>query len=286
MSNIDQFESVFRSAIRDIYEYKEVKFSNFLLITDLDQAESDEYANQVKQFFRTIHIAGTGEWTLLNKADFSSTQNLLEAVARISPDLIFTYRNLHSQAWKHPHSLGEHLDVLIQKTETPVFILPHPDAGYALDYVMKDCDVVMALTDHLSNDHDLVNHAVEFTQDKGSLYLVHIEDADTFDRYIDAISKIQTIDTDDAKEKLSKELLKQPANYIQTVIDKLKEEQLNIDIKFIVNFGHHLTEFRKHINDYKVDLLVINAKDHQQMAMHGLAYPLAIELRQIPLLMI
>ena len=286
MSDIDQFESVFRSAIRDVYEYRQIKFTKFLLITDLDQAESNEFAIQVKQFFHVIDIADEGEWSVLNKADFSSTQELLEIVERIKPDLIFTYRNLHSQAWKYPHSLGEYLDVLIQKTKTPVFVLPHPLADYALDYAMKDCDVVMALTDHLSNDHDLVNHAIEFTQNNGTLYLVHIEDADIFDRYINAISKIQTINTDNATERLSKELLKQPNNYIDTVIEQLKEKQLPINIKPIVNFGHHLTEFRKHINDYKVDLLVINAKDHQQMAMHGLAYPLAVELRQIPLLMI
>ena len=36
----------------------------------------------------------------------------------------------------------------------------------------------------------------------------------------------------------------------------------------------------------RVDLLVMNTKDEDQLAMHGLAYPLAVELRQIPLLML
>ena len=34
------------------------------------------------------------------------------------------------------------------------------------------------------------------------------------------------------------------------------------------------------------DLLVMNTKDDEQMAMHGLAYPLAIEVRSIPLLLL
>ncbi|VAW72480.1 hypothetical protein MNBD_GAMMA10-582 [hydrothermal vent metagenome] len=283
MSNIDQFESLFRSAIHDVYEYQTLSFNNLLIVSDLEGAPSEAFTDQVKQFSL---MAEKGQWHHLGKGDFLTTSELLDGVEKIKPDLIFTYRNMYSKAWQHPHSLGEHLDVLIQKTDAPVFILPHPQADYAMEHTMKNCDVVMALTDHLSNDHDLVNHAVRFTQDKGVLHLGHIEDTDTFDRYINAISKIQTIDTEDAKEKLAKELLKQPENYINSVIEQLRDEKLDIDVKAEVSFGHHLTEFRKCIDAYKVDLLVMNAKDHQQMAMHGLAYPLAVELRQIPLLMI
>lgn len=286
MSNIDQFESLFLSATRDIYQYQKINFKNVLLVTDLNRSECDVFSEQVKEFSRLANIKDNGEWNTLIKDDFSSTHDLLEIVERIKPDLIFTYRNLHSQAWKHPHSLGEHLDVLIQKTAAPVFILPHPAADYALNHAMKDCNIIMALTDQLSNDHTLVNHAVSFTEKNGSLYLMHIEDADVFDKYIQAISKIQSIDTSNARKKIADELLKQPTTYINTVKNRLEQENLSINIKTIVDFGHRLSEFTKYINEYKVDLLVMHAKDNQQMAMHGLAYPLAIELRQIPLLML
>lgn len=286
MSNIDQFESLFRSAVHDVYEYSKLNFSNLLIVTDLEAVENEEFSTQVKKFLLVTKLFENAKWHSLARGDFLTTSELLDAVSDIKPDIIFTYRNIYSTAWKHPHSLGEHLDVLIQKTDSPIFILPHPDAGYAMDHAMENRDVVMALTDHLSNDHALVNHAVCFTQDKGRLYLGHIEDIDTFNRYINAISRIQTIDTEDAKEKLAKELLKQPRSYIHSVIEHLKDEKVNIDVRSEVSFGHHLSEFRKRIEDYKVDLLVMNARDHQQMAMHGLAYPLAVELRQIPLLMI
>ena len=36
----------------------------------------------------------------------------------------------------------------------------------------------------------------------------------------------------------------------------------------------------------QVDLLVMNTKDEDQLAMDGIAYPLAVELREIPLLML
>jgi hypothetical protein len=40
------------------------------------------------------------------------------------------------------------------------------------------------------------------------------------------------------------------------------------------------------IEQHEVDLLVLNTKDDDQFAMHGISYALAVELRQIPLLML
>jgi hypothetical protein len=53
-----------------------------------------------------------------------------------------------------------------------------------------------------------------------------------------------------------------------------------------VTHGHHLSEYRRLVQEHDVDLLVMNTKDEGQLAMHGLAYPLAIEIRSIPLLLL
>ena len=37
---------------------------------------------------------------------------------------------------------------------------------------------------------------------------------------------------------------------------------------------------------HEADLLVMHTKDEDQLAMHGLAYPLAIEVRTVPLLLL
>ena len=50
--------------------------------------------------------------------------------------------------------------------------------------------------------------------------------------------------------------------------------------------GHRLSEYKRLIGEHEVDLLVMNTKDAEQHAMHGMAYPLAVELRDIPLLML
>ncbi len=286
MTKVDQFESVFRSAVKDVFEFRKPKLENMFVVTDLPDSSAMEYVKLVKKFIRTMQAENNTQWEYLNGNNFTTTQDLLTAVSNAKPDLILTYRNLHSRAWKYPYSLGEHLDVLINTTDVPVMVLPNPNADVGLDHAMKNTNVVMAMTDRLSNDHDLVNYAVNFTQENGRLYLVHIEDAETFAHYIQMISKIESIDTEEAEEKIHAQLLKEPRHFIHTVQQKLATLGVPIKIEPIVDFGHHLTEFRHYIAEYKVDLLVLNTKDKQQMAMHGLAYPLAVELINIPLLLI
>ena len=286
MTKVDQFESVFRSAFKEIFIYRKIDFKKILIVTDLSVGDAPLFANKIQQFAHTIHIENHVQWKTLSKEDFHDTVTLLSLVDAYQPDLIFTYRNLHSAAWRYPHSLGEFLDVLVNKTQAPVVVVPHPESEQVQQHAMKNTDSVMLITDHLTNDHDLINYAARFTQNKGKLILMHIECEDTFSRYITAISKIPSIDTQDAEVKLRHQLLKGPRDYISTVHEILEKEQLPITIVEIVGFGHHLEEYRKYIAQYQVDLLVMNTKDKQQMAMHGLAYPLAVELRQIPLLMI
>jgi hypothetical protein len=50
--------------------------------------------------------------------------------------------------------------------------------------------------------------------------------------------------------------------------------------------GHRLSEYKRLIEEHGVDLLVFHTKDEDQLAMHGMAHPLAIELRDVPLLML
>ncbi len=54
----------------------------------------------------------------------------------------------------------------------------------------------------------------------------------------------------------------------------------------LVAMGDRIEEYRRLIDDHRIDLLVLNTLDGDQLAMHGQAYPLAVELRNIPLLML
>jgi hypothetical protein len=132
----------------------------------------------------------------------------------------------------------------------------------------------------------LVNYGVRFTLPGGTLFLSHVEDEAQFERTIATISKIPSIDTDDAKSAILEQLLKEPSDYVGSCRDILAAQEISIDTRGIVMLGHHLREYKRLIMEHEVDLLVLNTKDEDQLAMHGLAYPLAVELREIPLLML
>ncbi len=286
LSQVDQFESVFRSALKDFYTYETVKFSAVLLITDLDKNESEAFRQKTQDFLQHTRGIVSSDFFLICGNDFNTTADLLQQIEQHQPDLVITYRNLHSNAWRFPHSLGEHLDVLLQKTMIPVMVLPHPKAGYKAEHALQDTSEIMVVTDlRAVNDH-LINHAVAFSQPQGNLYLSHVEDKRIFERYVDAISKIDVLDTELARTRLTEQLLKEPEDYFHSCAEALHEQFPQLNVLSMVMFGELVKEYRHQIDSRQLDLLVLSAKDERQHAMHSVAYPLAVELRQIPLLML
>jgi len=144
----------------------------------------------------------------------------------------------------------------------------------------------MAVTTHMAGDNSLVNNAAGFTNDDGTLWLAHVEDERGFGRFIDAISKIDAIDTDTARERIAAQMLKEPGDYIRSCREVIVTHRPTVRVQKIVTAGSRLTEFRRLIDRYSIDLLVMHTKDEDQSAMHGLAYPLAVELRETPLLLL
>ena len=113
-----------------------------------------------------------------------------------------------------------------------------------------------------------------------------MEDEKSFGRFIDTISKIDTIDTDTSRERILAQMLKEPGDYIRSCKEGIATHRPSVRVEEIVTVGGRLAEFRRLIDKYTVDLLVMYTKDADQSAMHGLAYPLAVELREIPLLLL
>ena len=285
MTKLDQFESVFKSADKAVYTHDRPTFDRVLLVTDLNEADAADIASRVRSFLTAVDDAGT-QWNTLSGDDFSSVRSLLEVIEERKPDLIITYRHLHSEAWRWPHSLGEYLDVMTQATSVPVLVLPHPDAERALPHSIKNTDRVMAITNHLTGDNRLVNMAVRFTEPGGTCWLTHVESQPVFERYMEAVSKIPAIDTDVAREALAAQLLKEPRDFIAACRAEIDAQGLPISIDEVVVMGRRVDEYEDLIAKREIDLLVLHTKDDDQLAMHGAAYALAVELRGIPLLML
>jgi len=286
MANVDQFESIFRSAIKERLEYRHIPIKSVLLITDLEEQAAIAFQKNVQQFLSVLGDVSERDCFLICGKEFKTTEDLLKLVDRYELDLICTYRNLHSNAWQFPHSLGAHLDVLIQQTDIPVLVLPHPEAGYMAEHAMHDTMEVMVVTDLVAINHKLINYAVRLTHPQGTLFLSHVENKYIFERYIEAIGKIDTIDTESARTRLAEQLLKEPEDYFLTCKEILQEHGILLDIRSMVRFGDGLQEYRRQVETQKLDLLVMHANDENQQAMNSVSYPLAVELRQIPLLVV
>jgi len=286
VTRVDQFESVFRAAARTVFAQEQVEVGSVLVISDLDPEGADDFAAKARGFLEVLDQTENVRWRVVHGSDFQSVPELLELLEAEQPGLICTYRHLHSESWRSPYTLGEYVDVLTQATTTPVLVLPHPEMPELQELVGRRTRSVMAVTDHLTGDNRLVNHAARYTVDDGTLYLSHVEDDAVFERYMDAISKIPTIDTEGARSEIETRLHKDPADYIESCKTGLAQSLPELTVESVVTSGHHLQEYRQLLEEHEVDLLVMNTKDDDQLAMHGLAYPLAIELRAIPLLML
>ena len=286
MTNVDQFESMFRSASREVFRHERVNIESVLIVTDRDKENAKLFGDEMRRFLKVLSADEKVQWRDVNGSEFQTAGELLALVESAAPDIICTYRNLHSSAWRWPYSLGTHVDLLTQHIDVPVMLLPHPEAERSAEHALENADRVMAIADHLTGDDRLVNYAVRFTENDGTLWLTHVEDEATFKRYMEVISKIPTIDTDEAREAVREQLLKEPQDYIDGCVEGLRKAGTHVTVEHLVVFGHHLAEYKRLIEQHAVDLLVLNTKNEDQLAMHGMAYALAVELRQIPLLML
>ena len=216
MSTLDRFESVFNAAAREVFAQQPVEIGRVLIVHDLAEALQDDFLYLAKGFLSVLEARDKPEWELFGGDKPFSVREVLNAVEQSKPDLVVTYRHLHSALREWPHSLGEHVDVLTQATSTPVLVLPHPGRKDLPGHALKNTGRVMAVTDHLAGDHRLVSHAAHFTQDGGTLYLAHVEDDTVFERYITAIGKIPDLDTDIAREEIRARLVEDRTEYIES----------------------------------------------------------------------
>ena len=117
MTNVDQFESMFRSASREVFRHERVNIESVLVVTDRDEENARLFGDRIRQFLRVVSADEKVRWRNVIGSEFQTAGELLSLVESAAPDIICTYRNLHSGAWKWPYSLGTHVDLLTQHTD-------------------------------------------------------------------------------------------------------------------------------------------------------------------------
>jgi nucleotide-binding universal stress UspA family protein len=275
---IDDFESLFRSAAKPVFEYQEVRLARVVLVSDQEDARG--LAEAVEAFFRHLDVAADHlALVTLGSSDWSDVATLLRRIEQISPELVVTHRLLRDDRSLH-HSLGSVVDTLTQAIDVPVLLLP--DRAGALDPVRT----VMVVTDHLTGDHRLVSWAVHLAPDDGTVVLAHIEEEPFLEHILEAIGRIQGVPTERTREQLGAKLLERPRDYIQAVAAELAARGIHEKVVPVVRLGEPISEYRGLASEHGVNLLICNTKDPRQRAMEALSHALAVELRDLPLLLL
>ena len=286
MLNIDQFESAFRAAAKSRYHHRRVEIRSALVVTDLDEAGARAYAERITPF-----LSAGGQSPALQAvtgAQCAELGDLIALVKAAAPDLVVTYRCLHSPAWKWPYTVGDHIEVLTQVTDAPVLLLPRIDTGDAAREAPRPPQVIMAMTDHLVGDERLVRWSASLCDRESWLVLAHVEDEAVFERYMGLIGKVPDVDTAVARREIKERLLREAGDWIRSCRDELRRA-LGDDaphVEDLVTMGSRLAGYRDLVIRRQAELLVLNTKDDDQLAIHGMAYPLMIELRRVPLLLL
>lgn len=284
MTTLDRFESIFRAALKDTFVHEPWTPTHMLVVTDLKALPSQTFAQQVMASVPLLR-APSLKVTILDGDSYKDAESLLAQIDAHAPDLICTYRNLYTRTKRWPYSLGSYLDVMAQVTPMPVLVMPHPTDAGGFDPPCPIVRDVLVMTDHMTVASALINHAASFVDREGALVLAHIEDEATFKRYAKIIGKLPNIDTEQAVEAIGARLLKEARDFVESCRQGLAQAPIGRVVEE-VRMGHLIESFKSLIQTHGVELVVFHVKDEDQLAMHGLAYPLAVELRSTPILMV
>ena len=281
--HIDEFESMFRRADREQFSWVPIPVRSVTLVSDGTAEQAQRVQDDVQNFVGCA--ADADNWRTITGDQYQTVAELLQLIDQQQTDLLITHRHLQETSFVPQHSLGVYLDVLTQTTSIPVLVLP----GTSADPVMvakRDCDRVMVVADHISGDNRLINYGTAMCRPGGTVWLCHVEDDLIFERYMQAITRIPEIDSDGARILIENQLLKEASDFIDECVRVIQNEGPNIRVQSSVGRGHHLRHYRQIIQDHDVDLLVLNTKDDDQLAMHGRAYSLSVELTDVSMLLL
>ena len=283
MDHIDEFESMFRRAERESFQHVKIPVRSVVLITDQSAEESGRRRQEIVKFLPVL--SDVNSWREISGDQYSNVGALLSLLDEQQTDLVITYRHLQEESLVPQHSLGVYLDVLSQVATIPVLVLPGTSA-HPKPLAGELCDRVMVVADHISGDSALINYGSRMCPDQGTLWLCHVEDDAVFERYMRVIERIPEINTEQARILIERMLLKEAQDYINTCVAELKAERPSVNYESRVTRGHFLKQYTRLIEDGGIDLLVTNTRDEDQLAMHGLAYSLSVELIDTAMLLL
>lgn len=284
-SKIDEFSSIFRSADKPQFEFSPPRVEKVMLISGFEGILGEKFETRIRSFVESANPHERIQWEVSHGRRPGNRQEFLHQIEECEVDMVVIQRNLFDEIVDPRYGLGVYVELLTQELSIPVLVVPKPVSEYFEKATDKLEDVIL-VSDHVTGDHNLVNWAIHFVHDSGTLTIAHVEPRLMFERYMEAISKISVIDTDLAEQEIKKELLKEAKDYIDRCRGVLIKKKPDLHVKEHVVFGHQVETYKKILGDHDYKLLVINSKDEKQIAMRGLAYSLAVEFSSMAMLLL
>ncbi|MCH2212149.1 MAG: hypothetical protein MK110_12665 [Fuerstiella sp.] len=281
--HIDEFESIFRRAEKEQFSCVDIPVGRVTLVSDGSLDHAQIVKNDLCRFIGRLDAVKS--WRLITGDDYHTAGELVALVDQQQTDLLVTHRHLKETSRVPQYSLGVYLDVLTQMTSIPVLVLPGTSA-HPMRVADRDCNRVMVVADHISGDNRLINYGAAMCRAGGTMWLCHVEDDRVFERYMQAIARIPEIDSGDARNFIENQLLKEATDFIEVCSRVIHEEGPDIRVEPYVGRGHYLRDYCSLIRDHDIDLLVLNTKDDDQLAMHGRAYSLSVELTDVSMMLL
>ena len=284
--HMDEFESQFKSAVKTPYVYEEISLGSIALVCDEEEAASDELLKKAQSLVPQLAGHSEPRWKVFGRDTFTTVSDLLSKLEDFDADLVMAERNLKLDHGDNLiYGLTNYIDALTQVMEAPVLLLPMRET---VDMETKRYapKAIMVETNHLTGDSRLINWGVRFAEPDRSLHLTHIEDGAAFANYIDAIGKIPEIDTPLAEQTIHDTLLKLPHDFARSARAHLQTKFPELNVEEIVRFGSALSDYESIIDEKAIDLLILNTKERGQLAMNGIAYAMAVEFKDRPLLLL
>ena len=284
------FESQFRGAIRQRYHHEPLTLGRVLVVTDLAHDRADVVRQSTQRLLGKLPAAAGISWDLITKDDFPQLPALVARIDADQPELVVASRNLGEYPRFPENTLGTYVDNLTQATDVPVLVLPvrhdADEGARELTQQLQATQRVLVVTDHLTEDPQLIRWGAELTAPGGTLYLTHIEDECVFERYMTIISKIPEIDDDFARQAIRERLLKEAHDFCSEAGQVLASQKEGVTVEPMVEMGEPLAVVRAWLAEHEVDLVVADAKDPQSAAMSALTHALAVEFVDTPLLLL
>jgi hypothetical protein len=276
MVTVDEFESQFRRSAKEHFTHEKMTFDRVTFFVD-DDFVADQAQSFIKEWLGRDDLI----FTIVRISPQKPVSEVIRELKNTEPDLVVSYRLLGHP--KEPsHSLGTYIDEVSQVLARPLCLLPNKFGESS----QKKPERVLVLSESIVGDSTLVNWGVALVPKTGTLVLADLVDGNAFDNYMDLISKCSFIDTEIARAELADLLIKLASEFESECIEVLRQELPNLNLQQFVGFARTVKDYKALLSQYEVELLLFSGKDHNQTAMSALGYALAVEVTDLPVVLL